>query len=211
MAFRSHLARDTKRERALVLALAAAELLVRGGERVGLLGLTRPTASRRATTRLAEAIAANIAGPVLTASLPPPERIGRFSGVIVFGDFLDPAAEIVARFQALAGEGVLGHVVQVLDPAEETLPYEGRAEFLGLEGEARWIADRTESLRGRYQSKLAAHRGEIAAGASRLGWSFLLHHTDRPAAEPLLALLAHLQSAARPGRGAGLPRQGASA
>ena len=55
MDFRSHLAAMTKRDRAIVLMLAAAELLVRGGERVALLGLTQPTASRKATTRIAEA------------------------------------------------------------------------------------------------------------------------------------------------------------
>ncbi len=53
MVFKSHLSSVTKRDRALVLVLAAAELLVRGGERVGLLGLTRPNASRNAARRLA--------------------------------------------------------------------------------------------------------------------------------------------------------------
>src|SRR5580700_2569159 len=40
MAFASKLAEDTKLERALVMALALAEVLVRGGERVGVPGLT---------------------------------------------------------------------------------------------------------------------------------------------------------------------------
>jgi uncharacterized protein (DUF58 family) len=44
--------------------------------------------------------------------------------------------------------------------------------------------------------KLAAHRAEIAEAASRVGWSFLVHHTDRPAAEPLLALTMRLQGLA---------------
>ena len=46
MAFVSDLAREPKLDRALVLGLAAADLLVRGGERVGLLGLTRAMATR---------------------------------------------------------------------------------------------------------------------------------------------------------------------
>src|SRR5690606_6502119 len=54
MDFRSELAVTRKSDRALVLTLALAELLVRGGERVALLGLSRPTASRKATTKLAE-------------------------------------------------------------------------------------------------------------------------------------------------------------
>jgi len=47
MDFCSHLSHTTKRVRATVLMLAAAELLVRGGERVGFLGLTNPTAKNR--------------------------------------------------------------------------------------------------------------------------------------------------------------------
>jgi len=47
MAFTSDPAREPKIERALVLAFALAEVLVQGGERVGLPGLMRPTASRR--------------------------------------------------------------------------------------------------------------------------------------------------------------------
>lgn len=197
MRFKSHLSETTKRDRALVLFLACAELLVRAGERVALLGLTKPTASRKATTRLAETIVANLASPVLTESLPPSERLSRFSGCVLISDFLDPATAIVARLEQLAAGGVSGHLIQVLDPAEETLPYEGRAEFLGLEGGERWIADRAESLREAYQARLAAHRAEIQAAARRLGWTLLIHHTDRPATEPLLALIMHLQNGGR--------------
>ena len=83
--------------------------------------------------------------------------------------------------------------MQVLDPAEETLPYEGRTEFLGLEGGERWVADRVETLRPQYQARLEAHREDLSDAAKRLGWSFLVHHTDRPASEPLLALIIALQ------------------
>ena len=49
----------------------------------------------------------------------------------------------------------------------------------GMEDGAHWIADRVESLRGRYQARLAAHRAELADAAKRLGWTLLVHHTDR--------------------------------
>lgn len=194
MEFKSRAALATKRERALVLTLAAAELLVRGGERVALLGLTRPTASRNATARLAEAIVRDPSAAALASGQPPKERLGRFSSALLIGDFLDPPERTAEHVEALAAEGVSGHMVQVLDPAEETLPYEGRAEFLGLEGEDRWLADRVETLRPMYQAKLAAHRAELASLAARLGWSFAVHHTDRPASELLLTLLMRMQS-----------------
>ena len=196
MDFKSHLSATTKQDRALVLMLAAAELLVRGGERVGLLGLGRPTASRKAADKLAEMLLLNKNARELTEGLPPEIRLPRFTGTILFSDFLDPAEAIVSRVKAIAGSGVSGHLVQILDPAEETLPYEGRAEFLGVEGGERWIADRAESLRERYQAKLQAHRQILIEACQRLGWTFLVHHTDRPASEPLLSLVMRLGSQA---------------
>ena len=192
MAFASHLSTTTKADRALVLMLACAELLVRGGERVALLGLTQPTASRRATQKLAEALVMN--GSAHAAqSEPPAQRLTRFSTVLLFSDFLDPIEKVRETIEAMGAAGANGHLVQILDPAEETLPYQGRTEFLSPDGSQRWIADRAESLRERYRARLLAHRAAIQEIAHRLGWSFLVHHTDRPASEPLLSLLMRLQ------------------
>ena len=193
MSFQSHLAAVTKRDRALVLMLAAAELLVRSGERVGLLGLTQPTSSRRAATRLAEAIAAHAATPQLAAGRPSNTRVSRFSGIVLMSDFLDPLDDLRESIEALAASGAAGHLIQVLDPAEETLPYEGRTEFLSPEGSDTWLADRAESLRPLYQARLKAHRDALQALATRLGWSFMVHHTDRPPTEPLLTLIMRLE------------------
>ena len=197
MNFRSHLSSVVKRDRALVLMLASAELLVRSGERVALLGLSRPSASRKAASKLAQTIAANIASPALCESLPPAEQPGRYSSVLLFSDFLDPVEAIAERVSFLASANVTGHMIQIMDPAEESLPYQGRTEFLGLEGGERWLADRVETLRPQYEKRLKAHRAELEALATRLGWSFLVHHTDRSPAEPLLTLIMRLQSGGR--------------
>ena len=79
-------------------------------------------------------------------------------------------------------------MVQVLDPAEETLPYDGRAEFSGVEAGERWLADRVETLRASTRSGWPIIARRLEEITHRLGWSFLVHHTDRPAAEPLLTL-----------------------
>ena len=73
----------------------------------------------------------------------------------------------------------------------------GRAEFVGVEGSERWVADRVETLRGDYAARMQAHRAALENLAAALGWSFLVHHTDRSAAEPLLALIARLQTSSR--------------
>lgn len=203
MNFRSHLSSVTKRERALVLTLAASELLVRGGERVAILGLTRPSANRNTTTKLAESLAVHEGSGAAHDSLPPGRRLSRFSGVLLVSDFLDPVDTIAARLRELAADGVSGHIIQVLDPAEETLPYEGRAEFVGVEGSERWVADRVETLRDDYAVRMQVHRAALENLAATLGWSFLVHHTDRSAAEPLLALIARLQTSSRFAAGGG--------
>ena len=191
MRFKSHLSPHSKHHRALILTLAATEVLVRGGERVALLGLTPPTANRRATQRLAHTIVME-AQDKLDQPSPPPSRIARFSTAILISDFLEPIDRIRECVEGLGAAGANGHLVQVLDPAEETLPYKGRTEFLSPDGSERWVADRVEGLRERYIQRLRAHRENIQEIAHRIGWSFLVHHTDRPASEPLLALIAHL-------------------
>src|SRR5580692_12869454 len=56
MAFRSPLAEVTKLDRALVMALALAGILVQGGERVGVPGLTRPTGARNVVEKISQSM-----------------------------------------------------------------------------------------------------------------------------------------------------------
>ena len=98
----------------------------------------------------------------------------------------------ILAWLALAAAGVLGHLVQVLDPAEESLPYEGRVRFLGLEGEGELLARRAEDLRAPYVQRLADHRDGLAALARSVGWSFATHRTDQPPQHALLALYGQM-------------------
>jgi uncharacterized protein (DUF58 family) len=122
--------------------------------------------------------------------------LARFSGAVIFSDFLDPIAQTRAHIEQLAADGASGHLIEIVDPAEETLPYEGRTEFLSPDGGQRWVADRVQSLRDRYKERLAAHRAELMEMARRLGWSFLVHHTDHSPSEPLLSLIMRMHGAA---------------
>ncbi|MFG1477571.1 DUF58 domain-containing protein [Xanthobacter sp. V4C-4] len=174
-----------KRERALVVAFALADLLVRGGERVGVPGLMSPSADRRIVERMAETLAL---APARPASLPPAFAPAPTAEVVLLGDFWTPATEVAARVEALASGGARGHVVQIVDPAEETFPFSGRIAFSDPEGGERLTVGRAESWRADYELKLAEHRARIRACAARHGWSFIVHRTDRPASALLLAL-----------------------
>jgi uncharacterized protein (DUF58 family) len=192
MRFQSRLAPISKRDRALVLMFAAAELLVAGGERVGLIGLMPPSIQRNIGQRMAERLLEHEGTPAGRESLPPHATLMRFSECILLSDFLEPVEAITERITAMASQGVHGHLVQILDPAEETLPYSGRTEFLDMEGSDRMLANRAESLREQYVQRLAAHRAALQELAHRHEWSLLTHRTDQPAEQALLMLHARV-------------------
>lgn len=185
MAFASALTTDSKLERALVVAFALAEVLVQGGERVGLPGLMRPSASRNVIAKMAEAI---LHDPSERASLPPSFAPSPLSEVVMLSDFWTPIGEVQQTLAQLSGSGAHGHVVQIVDPAEESFPYSGRIEFIEPEGAGSVTAGRAETWRNDYQGLVANHRAAIRADTDRLGWSFAIHRTDRPASELLLVL-----------------------
>jgi uncharacterized protein (DUF58 family) len=189
MEFASDDAALSKLERTLVVAFALAEILVEGGERVGIPGLMRPRASRNVVDQMAQAI---IYDPAERASLPPSFVPSALAGVVVLSDFWSPAGEIQKMLAQLSGSGAHGHLVQVVDPAEETFPYSGRVEFVEPEGAGAITAGRAETWRSDFESRVASHRAAIRAETDHLGWTFGIHRTDRPASELLLALHGRL-------------------
>ena len=192
MDFRSHLSHTSKRDRALILAFAAAELLVQGGERVGLIGLIPPTARRDTTEKMAEALIADAAVTGQTSHRLEGATLSRQADCLLIGDFLDPVSTLTPHLKSLAGQGARGHLVQVLDPAEESLDYAGRVEFRDPENGGTWLAPRAEQLAERYKRRLTEHRAELHGELGKLQWTRLIHHTDRPAGEALLALHGRL-------------------
>ncbi|MEB2324382.1 MAG: DUF58 domain-containing protein, partial [Sorangiineae bacterium] len=189
MHFVSQLARDSKLERALVVTLALAEILVEGGERVGIPGLMRPTASRQVIDRIAQAMLHD-AGE--RASLPPAFSPSPLSEIVMLSDCWSPVSDIRERIEYLSGARAHGHVVQIVDPAEEAFPYHGRIEFLEPEGLGSVTAGRAETWREDFIARVERHRAQIRAETDRLGWSFIVHRTDRPASELVLALHARM-------------------
>lgn len=190
MAWHSSDAVPEKRERADLLALALAVLLVGGGEHVSLLGSgLRPVTGRSALPKLATVITRHREA---AANVPPSEPLPRYAQIVLMGDFLAPLEEINEMVRAYMERGVRGHLLQVLDPAETDLPYQGRVRFEGLEGEAPWLLSRVESVRGDYHERLEAQQRGLEAICRVAGWTFARHRTDHPPQTALLALYAAL-------------------
>ena len=186
MRWRSNRNLPEKAERAELLLLALGSILMRGGERVALLGAGYPPSVGRATLiRMAETLAR---GGGFGANIPSADPLPRHAHVVLMSDFLGPIGEIEEAIGALAGRGVMGHVVQLLDPAEETLPFTGRVRFEGLEAEGTHLINRAEQVREQYIQRLMARRDRLRDLCRPRGWSFTLHHSDTPPQAALLAL-----------------------
>lgn len=197
MRWRSSPPLPEKRERADLLALALASLLVRGGERVALLGGGfPPTGGRAALARLALLVSREDAQTA--PSLPPEQPLPRFAHLVAIGDFLSPVEEVAAALRPYAERGVMGHLLRVLDPAETTLPFAGRVRFEGLEGEGSLLLARVEGVREEYLERMERHQEGLKDLARSIGWTFTTHHTDGSPEAALLALYVMVAADERP-------------
>ena len=185
MDFNSRLTDWSKLDRALVVSFALAEVLVQGGERVGIPDLMRPTANRNVIEKMAQAMLHDTGERL---SLPPNFAPAQFSEVLLVSDLWSPVAEFRRTLGQLAANGARGHVVQVVDPAEESFPYSGRVEFVESEGLGSITAGRAELWRAEYQALVANHRAALRAEAERFGWTFTVHRTNRGPTELLFAI-----------------------
>ncbi len=195
MWFASELALQPKIDRALVLGLAAADLLVRGGERVGLLGLTPAFAIRHIVERFAEVLLAQEAAPgYVPEELPARRDLPSGAKAILIGDFLADPAEISAMIESLSARGARGHLVLIVDPVEESFPFTGNTEFIDVDSRARLRVGQAETFRPDYIRRLTLHREAIADSARGRDWTLMVHRTDRPATGALLALRIQLDA-----------------
>ena len=182
---------ETKEVRALILSLALASLLLRAGEQVGV-AETGGKAFRGigVLPRLADVLATPSESTDISHL--PQLTLPRHAQVILMGDFLDPISTIGSALKWFNGQGLSGHLVQILDPAEETLPFQGRARFVDLEMEGEVVVNRVEAVREDYARHFAAHQESLSEIASQMGWTLLTHRTDRPAELTLLSLYLNL-------------------
>jgi uncharacterized protein (DUF58 family) len=187
MAWRSDRNLPEKKDRAELLLLALAALLFRAGEQVRLPGLKRVFAGRTALAALASL------WPATDAGLPPPVAPAH-SRVVLAGDFLAPLPEIRACLAGFAALPVKLHLLQILDPAELNLPYEGRVRFLGMERDGEALIPRVASIRDQYAAALQAQLDGLRDLCAAAGFGLSLHRTDRPPESALMTLYTALSA-----------------
>jgi len=177
----------SKRDGALILGLALADMLVRGGERVGLVGLTPLQASRAIISRFAESLLRAEA-----AKLPPLQPLEARAQAVWISDFLSPLPEIEHRLRALAAQGARGILVVISDPQEELFPFAGHVEFQASDTQPKLRFGRAEEVRDDYLRRRAAHIEALTQMARQVGWVLTCHSTHKPMAASLMGLSAAL-------------------
>ena len=176
----------TKADRARTLALASAILLVRGGERVGLTGFDLPPRRGQAQiTRLAQMLSVD-----QPDDYSEPEARGMIpqSRAIFFSDFLGDPGPVEAALTKAADRGVRGALVQILDPSEETFPFDGRTIFQSVGGGIVHETLKAGDLRSRYLDRLAERKDRLEQLSRLTGWQYMCHHTSDSAQSALLWL-----------------------
>jgi len=191
MRFRSSDALPEKITRARTLALASAILLIRGGERVGLTGIQLPP--RRGEAQLIQM--AQLLSEDSTQDYGAPDTHGMLphGRALFVSDFLGDIAGVETALIKAADKGVRGALLQVIDPQEESFPFDGRTNFESMTGAVRHETLKAGDLRNRYLDRLAARKDRLRQLAQTTGWQFTTHHTDAPAASALLWLYGAME------------------
>ncbi|WP_375688328.1 DUF58 domain-containing protein [Pseudooceanicola sp. LIPI14-2-Ac024] len=184
MRFTSDKGLPDKGERARLIALATAILLVRGGERVGLTGtLLPPRRGNNQVLRLAEFFTRDSGEDY---GVPEHRAMIPNARALFVSDFLGNVDQLKLALTKAADRGVRGVLFQVLDPSEEAFPFQGRTIFESMGGGLRHETLKAGDLRDRYRARLAERKEELSQLCLRSGWQFQTHHTDASAQSALL-------------------------
>lgn len=180
---------ETKRSRARLIGLASAVLMLRAGERVGLLDPNlAPKRGKGQVHRIASALTEDIE-PVSpsAATLAPQSR------AILISDFFSDPEGIEEALAKAAALGVSGLLLQVLDPVEESFPFGGRTIFESVNKDIEFETLRAKDLRAAYLERLAERKDRLRNLTRKTGWHYQIHHTDQSATQALLSVYAALE------------------
>ncbi len=194
MWYQSSLASMTKAERACLMGLALVEMLVRSGERVGVIGLKSPSMDRDLVPQVAERLLHGLQNDYGQQTVPGAQDIKRNSEVILISDFLADRVTLFERMAQIGGNQVGGMLVHIIDPAEESFPFKGRVQFQDMRQNEQIIVENARDMKSLYSKAFNARKNDVSAVARQLNWGHVQHHTDQSTRAGLLHIYGYLTS-----------------
>ncbi len=191
MTFSSDKRLPSKGERSATVSLALAVLLIRGGERVGLMDLKTP--ARSGQLQLLRLSASLSGDEDADFGVPDVRGMVAHSRAVLVSDFLGDIEPVAKAMTSAADRGVKGAILQVLDPQEEAFPFAGRTIFESMGGGIAHETLEAGDLRERYLDRLAERKARLQDLARVTGWQYHCHHTDASATSALLWLYAAME------------------
>jgi uncharacterized protein (DUF58 family) len=176
---------QTKSDVAQTMTLTLGRLLTEADERVAILGSGKPL-SNRINTLVAELDERPEDGDhdawakLGHVGRPPLQN----STIIIISDFMEEPDVIMSALKRLASRNTFGHMIQVLDPAEVNLPWDGHVEFEDFHGNNLRLP-KSEDMRAAYYDRLQRQQKALTEIADSLGWNFSCHLTSRTIEEGL--------------------------
>lgn len=180
-----------KSDRARLLALAVSILLIRAGERVGLAGISLPP--KRGDGQIWRLSQALLVDDDAEYGQPDARSMIPRSRALFISDFMGDLSVIEAALTKAADRGVRGVLFQVLDPAEEAFPFQGRTIFESMQASLNHETRKANELKARYLARLTDRKVALKTLCRHTGWQFETHVTDAPIQQALLWLYRALE------------------
>ncbi len=199
MGFRGPQAAISKVEYAACLAASLAWLVLKQQDAVGLVTYDQqfrdelPPSNR--ATHLHQVIdvlercqphSPTATGPILKQLA---QRLQRRSVVILISDLLSDTTQLLAGLRALHGRRHDIGVLQIMDPAELSFPFDRPTRFRGLEQLADVVAD-PRRLRAAYLAELEHHLASVRRACRECEIDYCLIPTDEPLDRALTSFLS---------------------
>lgn len=195
MAYHSDKSLPSKHDAAIVMALALSILATNAGEQIAALNSNdMPGRQDNAMEKMAQHMVND-----KTDELPDTTAMKAIKNSTIFllGDFLAPVDGIKDRLRHLRERSDNIVLIQILDPAELTLPFDGRIIFRSPDSttqHSEQLVENIETVRDEYQKRIHAHIKALAALCRKQGWHYIQHRTDASAGESL-QMLWHMMRA----------------
>lgn len=98
--------------------------------------------------------------------------------VVMVSDFLDEIESLVASIYKLSSHDLI--LIQILDPAEATLDFEGDLRFIDMESKRSVMTRVTPKVKEEYAAKMKEHDARIRETCNAAGADFFSYTTDTP-------------------------------